>query len=942
MVKRNYKKLITMIMAIFLLVGTIIPPEIANGGVFCGSMGTNMQTSPIKNPILENLGNRTYTIKELFQNSIGVIGVHGEADVKESDKDWFQKMILKEPTTGNKIRNGVKDNEAAVKRLEDNYNPGTCLVSSVAPTFTNLITTLNSGSISIAESAISMLFNPENGITKTLANVIGGKTAAEGRTSILGSLGNNLFLPLSIFAFILTGLWLLYTGIVKREFRAGLQGVLWALIAFALGITVTVIPHQIITVPNTINSTVASCILSSMNGGSCTDSNFNTTRVPDWMEGCVSNSGDVSTSAEATTLKINSLTCVLWKTFILESYSQTQFGRDFAYLNIDNLPAIGGDKRDYKVNLYSTTAPKNFKSTTVFNKNGENSTISNFATYLLSLKTEGKFNARIPTKEDGWIKAFQTASLNETIWNAWTSGQNLSNSGIAILQGFLQLITMIPLIVISFYGLIYAINSVLALALSPIFLLFAIHPGRGRKIFLGWLESWISYMLKYFASTLLIVIGLNLYAAVLGSIGSMTIKLISGLILSLTLLNYRKEFTELMGQTSMGGTKMKNIVGEKLDKTKRLAVSTGAGAVGGLIAGDATKERGLGSRLSGVAKGAVQGAGIQLKRGTGFGARMMQTTSRLNNANANEMKRQEKEKLKQERTDKLINKQRENTKNVTNVLGSINDNMTEHNQSKAEYKEQRAAENQQREQAQSPVEQQEEGKNSEKSSRQTTRNTKKSSDYSQRNRKANTRIPDDTKRKTGKTNYTTNAKNAKKTDSGLYDYQKPVLPDLNDTRSPEEISKDEYKQKSEIQSVNNNIIERALKESVMSGTTKQDERQIIELQSKFKQDYQYVLDALDKKETPKMNMTEYNNLIEDYQKVNQQTIKFREVTKNKIDSEREAQERSATTLTDKDIIAESVKHSHKIANELKSKLPEELKEIDFDKIDVGNSDEYNY
>ena len=61
---------------------------------------------------------------------------------------------------------------------------------------------------------------------------------------------------------------------------------------------------------------------------------------------------------------------------------------------------------------------------------------------------------------------------------------------------------------------------------APVFLLFAIHPGRGKKIFLGWLETVLGYIMKYFAIGLLMIIMLAVYqAAFTNTVGATTLVL---------------------------------------------------------------------------------------------------------------------------------------------------------------------------------------------------------------------------------------------------------------------------------------------------------------------------------------------------------------------------------------------------------------------------------
>lgn len=211
------------------------------------------------------------------------------------------------------------------------------------------------------------------------------------------------------------------------------------------------------------------------------------------------------------------------------------------------------------------------------------------------------------------------------------------------------------------------------MALAPIFCLFAIHPGRGRKIFLGWLETVISTILKFFAIGMLILIMLTIYQAVFANIRGGVMIMVTTIILAFTFSMYRKEVTNLIGATNMGGVKVANKMGQAMDKMKDSAIDKVkegrdvlvGGQIGGAIEkikngekermmkaqseGKEYKKRGLFKRvvtdgITGGARGMAHAAMINAKRGNGVIANAARTGSQLNNKSQkaiDDIKRQE-------------------------------------------------------------------------------------------------------------------------------------------------------------------------------------------------------------------------------------------------------------------------------------------------------------
>ena len=210
------------------------------------------------------------------------------------------------------------------------------------------------------------------------------------------------------------------------------------------------------------------------------------------------------------------------------------------------------------------------------------------------------------------------------MWPYWASAANSDGSrlGTAVVGALEAFIAGLVIIIFSLWGLVYSLVSSILIMFAPVFMLFALHPGKGKRIALGWMEAIISNILKYLGTSFMVMASMILYASILASSSGMT-AFIGVFIISGALWNYRKEFVNLIGATNMGGQKISNPLGEKLEKKGSKLGDAASAVVGGAI----------GSKLAG--RGAFDGAGKSLgrmmKRGNGVTANLVRQYSRAKN-----------------------------------------------------------------------------------------------------------------------------------------------------------------------------------------------------------------------------------------------------------------------------------------------------------------------
>ena len=614
----KFKRLMALIFTLLLLVSTRVAFEPAHAAGLCAGNGYNMDN---KKPIATDkmihptATNRKYNVQELFNDAAtSFIRYDGEgkglflADKKEEASEGLSKEA-KERIKAQRTLVGCSF-----------AGPIGAAIESFPLTVSSFITaTTSSFSTALfSEDLICAPGNPQGKMCLDVIGVAGGDGSSD--SGVIGQLGQGLYFPMLTIAFLTTACWLMYTGLVQRQFRLGLSGVVWAVVALFVGVAMMTKPNLTARGPHTINNAVLGCLVSAINGGDCTGSgsggqNKNISSVIG--EECRSE-GSEGNKAE---WQVNALNCSLFKTFVLDNWSRASFGYPYNELYTEN-PGKGGKTIDLK----GKANPGDF-AVDLQGPGGDTrdvktsgSRVSNMALKQLNLMTN--LESASGTKE--WKPLIRVAAENEKMWPYWASAANSDGSriGTAVVGALEAFIAGVVIIMFSLWGLVYSLVSSILIMFAPIFMLFALHPGKGKRIALGWMEAIIANILKYLATSFMVMASMILYASILASSSGMT-AFIGVFIISGALWNYRKEFVNLIGATNMGGQKISNPLGEKLErKGSKLGDATSA-VVGGAI----------GSKLAGrgMMDGAGKSLGRMLKRGNGVTANMVRQYSRAKN-----------------------------------------------------------------------------------------------------------------------------------------------------------------------------------------------------------------------------------------------------------------------------------------------------------------------
>lgn len=668
---RKKNIILISISAIFLLF-SFIQIKIVSAGLFCGGMGTDGLLPKTKIPnlqsaVLQDYGTRTLAIDELF----GVSSYNYSKPFGTSEGSWLWRQE----------NTAVKDNATnlsadAEKKLAEYGKNYKCRGLGIDG-FHSYVLSSSMGITNTIGNTIKLMLstlfddafickdpdNPGNGCINLLK--ISGGTKDKSDKGIIGSLSTGLFSALAPLMFIFVGLYMAYMAFVKKQIRLGITSFIWAFVVFIIGIYTMTNPWNVARLPNRINSLISGCIVDAMNGGNCMSDSNTKAEVKDSFVDDVCKAqfyGNANPNANLQA-RINGLTCMVSKSFTMDRWAQQQFGLPFNALytvdppsDYDVYPAdkLEGSPEDYCIGMYLSQSPAEIMKRPSKIQTGDSvKKICNIAVAYMANTTIGEYGNKATMGD-----IIATATKDDAMWAAFT-GAGRETAGIfAILAALAAAVSFIP---VTLFGHIYSLTGTLLMMFAPIFLLLGIEPSRGRKIFLGWLEAVLSNILKYFATTLLVLVMLIVFSTVISQMtGAMVF--ISSLILCATFIFYRKEIVNMIGVVNMGGQRMSNKLGEKLSSigkgAKDTAMSVAGGAVGGAIAS--------GKMGQGVMKGAVKGAGtgigMQMRRGKGFVANTVRSGTKVTkdiNKMKEKLKIADREELQTSRIEKQIDKSSE-------------------------------------------------------------------------------------------------------------------------------------------------------------------------------------------------------------------------------------------------------------------------------------------
>lgn len=621
-------------------------------GLLCsneGSPGFFVFSMPWRNFLMfypnSDAPSRTWTMQEAYGNAVRFIGYNGENG---------EGSILVN-NVGKERGKGIGNFDEVLTKLESVRTPQDCLLSipgliysnlysGIAQSisfFTQMITTATVSANIICEDPA----NPK-GICINLLKVIGGDGSGGSEYNqggVIGALTASVYMPLIVIVAAIAGLSVMWTAFAQRKYRDALFKVVWIVLSFVVGLAILLNPSALSRAPMAASNAVAACVIGSFNGQNCMDSGSTGSPVEKDKytsdKVCVSEASGIPIDKQAA-MTINSLNCSIWKAFVLEPWSQAQFGRSFSEMDTSNeevakvLQKAKLSADDFRVPLKSSKSVDDQDWT--LQLDDTSTYVSNIAAYQLFLMTPVSSNLNPPivdkpgSIDKRWMKLAVFAGNSDQVMNSWgaTFNSALSKWVFGVVMVISTILGGIILIVAAMFALIYLLTSIIMLAFAPLFALVGVHPGKGRSIFIGWLETILSNLLKYFASVFFLIVTIALYGGVLGTVSNPGMSLLFTTILTAALWMYRKELIELFGKVNMGGQRLSSRfsdkVRERFDRAREFGTSVAGGAFGGVLA-NGTAGGGASAAWTGMRDAAKR----DLSRGNNAVAKTMRTSSAI-------------------------------------------------------------------------------------------------------------------------------------------------------------------------------------------------------------------------------------------------------------------------------------------------------------------------
>lgn len=568
---------------------------LTQAGIACQPLGSSTQMKEVDSDYEgipgSEFAHRKWTVHELFKNSVGFTSFYGEGP-----GTWFYSEKI---DRGSHIDGW---NEETQKKFEEARGLS-CDFGGVDWIHNGFIWVSNV-LVSLVGAIVKALIG-EDKLAETVTKIVGGDGSSDG---LIGTFLSSFYMPLILLAVAIMVVTIVYKGLIQMKMREALSSLIWTLGAFLIGVALMLQPQLLASAPQKVTSTITSCVIGALSGQNCFAGNVNT---PDLLAESECISSVASSAVNDAEMITNSMNCTIWKSFVLDSWAEAQFGAPYSKLYTKNAPSGGeiwenlpeGQEDKYCISLGSTRSYKNSVTNgRVPTMNKAEDTVCNVALYHLFIKTEMKDtvnqsgnnydSAGVMRSDDSgtydsrWYNILIPMAQDESKWRIYSGQNSFANRLGSSIVGLVAITAASTvLLTLSLFGGAYKLIGLILMALAPVFFLFAIEPTRGRKIFLGWLETLVSSFLKYFAITVLLVIALVMYAGLLSNIDSSMMSLVAIIILTVALHMYRKEIIDLIGASNMGGERLSNKFGDLGERAWKGTKQKTAAAVGGAIGG---------------------------------------------------------------------------------------------------------------------------------------------------------------------------------------------------------------------------------------------------------------------------------------------------------------------------------------------------------------------
>jgi hypothetical protein len=414
--------------------------------------------------------------------------------------------------------------------------------------------------------------------------------------TIVTQLKDALYLEFLAPVLMMGALYLGWKGLVKRSSTEAGTAALWMFGATIAGFAILANPMFLPSVVNTVVSTVSETTIAAItnvaltgnktSGVSSSNATLCTLEGGNGLTKITDSAGTVTEekfnkSQDAARTSVRQIQCTLWYSFMYTPWVIGQYGVSPSVTDDTTLTEGYPNKTGDTSPVVGTIIPKDIPL-------GNGSTPGNWAIYQL----DNKVNYPGSNKSDqekamlnvAASQLYKTSDANGT-WKGNSSMNRVTTATLAMISA-LGAGAMIAIISMSM--IVLQIGLIILTLFSAIFLLVGAHPGFGRRIALGWLESLAGLAMKRIVLSVLLAIMLVFYSAVLSASASIDwlTSMIMVIAVSIGGITYKDQLTTMFSRISFGGNGGLSESDMGSRHAKRAAGSAMRGAVG--FAGAAT------------------------------------------------------------------------------------------------------------------------------------------------------------------------------------------------------------------------------------------------------------------------------------------------------------------------------------------------------------------
>lgn len=477
---------------------------------------------------------------------------------------------------------------------------------------------------------------------------------------LFNNLHESLFQPLILLAILATAVYMLWTGLIKRQIREALVSFLRSTACFVAAVAIAINPAWFIAFPNNVAVVAQSFIASAVNVGSVGGHGVCKSDISEFAEPAAGSTSleEARGLLERSALNAQSaIGCTLWYNLLLRPWVEGQFGSDYNKLY---------GTKDTACSTAPTTqedaACMGANKTDGVNRNwewaggpivpmGGGTTTSNWALLHLSTQTnahspivaahergyvskysqgvahdwwrvvDGVSNFQVEFKKEKVAAAsnkqtdmVMTVLENDTMdeWDTWSGNHQIQRIMTVIGSLVAAGLSVIVPLIFAFMTVIYAVGIAILMAFAPVFFLLGCWAGRGWEIFKAWWDLLINTTMKRIIMGVLLIVSLTLTTTALALINDPLFgywrSLILLIVLSVALWKIRHKILAAASFSNMSSIGLGQTAGRITDKFKNFASGAGDLATATAVGGITSARRG-----QGFGAGAWAGAKNQVK-----------------------------------------------------------------------------------------------------------------------------------------------------------------------------------------------------------------------------------------------------------------------------------------------------------------------------------------